>query len=72
MKFILLSFFAVFASSAADLQIKDYNWKMTDITSRGFSKEALFKHMDREFIKTGKSICSIPTAGSVYAMPVRI
>lgn len=58
MKFVLLSFFAAFSSLAADIQIKDYKWTMTDIASKGLTKEALFSKMDRDFIKTGKSICS--------------
>ena len=52
--FILISF-SVFAN---DLIIKDYDWKMTDITSRGYDKETLFTKMDRDFIKTKSSICS--------------
>lgn len=58
MKFVLLSFFAAFSALAADVQIKDYNWSMTDIASKGLTKETLFSKMDRDFIKLGKSICS--------------
>ena len=44
---------------AGDLKLKDYNWwTVTDIASRGHTKEKLFSEMDREFIKVKKSICS--------------
>lgn len=44
---------------AGDLKLKDYDWwTVTDIASRGHTKEKLFSEMDRKFIKVKKSICS--------------
>jgi hypothetical protein len=43
---------------ANTIQLKDYDWAMTDITSKGLSKETLFNSMDRKFIRPSKSICS--------------
>lgn len=34
------------------------NWKMTEISSRGFNKEALYSKMNRSVMKPGASICS--------------
>ncbi|MBA2404855.1 MAG: hypothetical protein H0V66_08805, partial [Bdellovibrionales bacterium] len=34
------------------------NWKMTDISAKGYTKEALFTKMNRDMIKLGNSICS--------------
>lgn len=43
---------------SADLKLKDYQWTVTDIASKGLKKEVLFSRMDREFVKPSKSICS--------------
>jgi hypothetical protein len=43
---------------ANDLKVKDYQWSMTNIASKGLNKETLFSRMDRDFIKTKTSICS--------------
>jgi hypothetical protein len=58
MKFIVVLLLASFSALAADLKIKDFNWNMTDIASRGLTKEALYSRMDRDFVKPGSSICS--------------
>lgn len=58
MKFALLIALLSFSALAADVKLKDYDWTVTDITSKGLKKEVLFSRMDRDFIKTGKSICS--------------
>jgi hypothetical protein len=58
MKFIVVLLLASFTAIAADLKINDYNWNLTDITSRGLNKEILYSRMDREFVNTGSSICS--------------
>ena len=34
------------------------HWKMTDISTKGYTKEALFTQMNRDLIKAGDSICS--------------
>lgn len=52
--FLLVSFSAL----AADLKLKDYDWKLTDIATKGYSKEKLYTSMDRKFIRLGGSICS--------------
>ncbi len=43
---------------AQEVVIPDFNWKMTDITLKGFTKETLFKTMNRDIMKLGSSICS--------------
>lgn len=58
MRFLVLSLFAIFSAHATDIQIKDYKWTMTDVSSRKLSKETLYSRMDRDFIKTKSSICS--------------
>lgn len=58
MKFGLLFLLVSLSSFAADLKVKDYDWNMTDVTSRGYTKEALYTRMDTDFIKTKSSICS--------------
>ena len=44
---------------AQEIVLNEYsNWKMTDISSRGFTKEALYSKMNRSVMKLGASICS--------------
>lgn len=57
MKLVLLFFLLSVSAYSADIKLKDYNWNMTDVSSRGLTKEVLYSRMDREFIKKG-SICS--------------
>ena len=45
-------------SFAQDIPLPDYNWSTDDIAAKGLTKEALFKSMNRDLIKVGKSICS--------------
>jgi hypothetical protein len=58
MKIAVLLLVVSLSSLAADLKLKDYDWNMTDVLSKGYTKEALYTRMDRDFIKTGSSICS--------------
>lgn len=64
MKHLILKtilYFVLFLSNSAmatDYQLEEYNWKLTDISSKKISKESLFLKMDRNFIKTSHSICS--------------
>lgn len=58
MKFIAVFLLVTVSAFASDLKLKDYNWNVTDIASRGLTKEALYTSMDREFVRPGKSICS--------------
>lgn len=46
------------AAVAQEIGVKDYQWKMTDISSLGLNKEDLYTKMDRKFIRPGGSICS--------------
>ncbi|WPU64840.1 protein-glutamine glutaminase family protein [Peredibacter starrii] len=43
---------------AQEIKLNPFQWTMTDVASRGLTKEALFKGMDTEFVKTNSSICS--------------
>lgn len=58
MHFFAVLFLISLSAFASDVQLKDYNWSVTDIASKGLKKEALYSAMDREFVKPGKSICS--------------
>lgn len=58
MKCLFVLFLISFSAVASDLKIKDFNWYMTDVMDRRLNKEVLFSRMDRDFIKTGSSICS--------------
>lgn len=57
MQLAIALFLISFSSFAADLNLKDYNWNLTDVARLGLKKETLFSKMDRSFIKGG-SICS--------------
>jgi hypothetical protein len=54
---IVLSFSAnVFAQN---VPLPDYkNFELTDVTTKGYTKETLFTKMNRDLIKVGASICS--------------
>ena len=43
---------------SADVKLNEYDWNVTDITTKGFTKESFFEKMDRKFIKVNSSICS--------------
>jgi hypothetical protein len=58
MKLALFLLTLSLSTLAAPLKIKDYDWMMTDIQSRGLNKETLYKRMDRKFINLDSSICS--------------
>ncbi len=55
--FVLMLIFSsqVFAQS---VNLPDWNYKITDIAKLNVKKEVLYSQMNREFIKTGESICS--------------
>jgi hypothetical protein len=53
--FIFLCSASVFSQT---INISDYQWSLTDVSSRKYSKETLFSQMDRDLIKVGGSICS--------------
>lgn len=57
--FIFLSLMVLSSMSfAQEILLNDYDWKLTDIASKGLSKEDLFSKMDVNFVKPGSSICS--------------
>jgi hypothetical protein len=60
MKRIALAFALITSSVyAQEISLPDYNnWKLTDIATKGYKKEALFSKMNRSLIKVGASICS--------------
>lgn len=58
MKMSLLLSLLSFSVLAKDIKLKDYDWELTDILSKGQTRNVLFSQMDRDFIKTGESICS--------------
>jgi hypothetical protein len=58
MKFALLLSLISLSALAHGLKLEDYNWQLTDVTSKNFTKEKLFSSMDRDFINTSSSICS--------------
>ncbi len=58
MKICLVLSLLSFSVLAKDIKLKDYDWELTDILSRGQTRNSLFSRMDRDFIKTGESICS--------------
>jgi hypothetical protein len=41
-----------------EIKLPDYDWKLSDIRSKGLDRNILFSEMDRTFIKTKSSICS--------------
>lgn len=43
---------------AQTITLPEYNWSLTDILSRGQTKERLYQNMNRTLVKTGNSICS--------------
>ncbi len=56
-----IAFVALFMSASpgfATGYLRDFNYQLTDIASRGIRKETLFSSMVREFIDLDKSICS--------------
>lgn len=57
-KFVLALILMSSSAFAQDVIIPDFNWKMTEITSAGYTKEALFTKMNRNIMKLGSSICS--------------
>src|SRR5690606_28509557 len=43
---------------AQDVKLKNFDWKVTDIKSRGLTSMNIFERMDRKFINLKSSICS--------------
>ena len=58
MRIIFILLMASFASFAQEVQLKDYQWSVSDISSRGISRQNFFDKIDRKFVKIGSSICS--------------
>lgn len=58
MKFISLTVFFVLSFSASAQVLTDYGYTLTDVLTRGQTKETLFSGLNRTLVKTGSSICS--------------
>lgn len=43
---------------AQDVKLKNFDWTLTDIKSKGLNSKTLFDRMDRKFINLKSSICS--------------
>lgn len=44
---------------AQDIVLSDFqDWILTDVAAKGYTKEKLFRSMNRDFVKVGGSICS--------------
>ncbi len=57
---IFSAFFLVFFSLAVSAQttLDDFRYTLTDVLSKGQTKETLFTNLNRALVKTGNSICS--------------
>lgn len=59
---IIISFLSLFvlslSVSAQSLILKNYNYKIRDISSRGLTKELLYQKMNRTLVRHQDSICS--------------
>lgn len=55
---VVISFVVSFSAYSSDMKLSEYDWNLTDILSKGFTKESFFQSMDRNFIKVSSSICS--------------
>ena len=53
---------------AQELTLPEYNWKVTDISTKNMSKESIFNRMDTKLVKVSKSICSNRALMWVYDM----
>lgn len=59
MKTLISSILLCFAFGAsAQGYIKDFNYQLTDIASKGLKKESLFENMEREMLDLENSICA--------------
>lgn len=58
MKTLLFLLFTIPLTHADPITLEGENYQVSDVAQMGFSKEALFKGMDRDFIKLGGSICA--------------
>ena len=55
---LVLIFTMSVAAFANDIQLRDYNYTVSDIAQRGLTKERIFQGLNRDFLKLGSSICS--------------
>jgi hypothetical protein len=57
-KFLLVILLLTTAAKAQNITLESHNYVLNDIKKLGITKEALFRKMDRSFIKLGGSICA--------------
>ncbi len=43
---------------AGEIKLENFEWTLTDVASKNYSKEVLYENMDTQFVKTKGSICS--------------
>ena len=56
---MMLAMGVVSSANAQDVVLADFNnWKMTDVSLKGYKKEDLFSKMNRKIVRPGASICS--------------
>ena len=56
---MMLAMGVVSSANAQDVVLANFNnWKMTDVSLKGYKKEVLFSKMNRKIVKPGASICS--------------
>lgn len=58
MKIFFSLLITISSAFATEVQLSEYDWKLTDISKVGMSRQALFNKLDRKFIKLDSSICS--------------
>ena len=58
MIYLQLFLFITSASWGTEIKLKDFNFSLPNIVNNGETSDSLFESMDREFVKTGSSICS--------------
>jgi hypothetical protein len=58
MKLISFALFFLLSLSASAQVLPDYGYTLTDVLTRGQTKETLFSGLNRTLVKTGSSICS--------------
>jgi len=56
--FVLIGILALQVASAADIKLPEYDWTLTDISSKELDRQGVFESMDTDDIKLGSSICS--------------
>jgi hypothetical protein len=58
MKIAFLISIISFSVFSKEIKLNDYEWHLTDILSKGLTRNSIFSKMDRKFINPSESICS--------------